>query len=277
MGFGERIAATFKDVYSTHLRSTTTRLGIHSKLHVLYWGIRHSKSDTPIRLKTHSGVIRSAIHDGSLLVYPEREVVQDVLETITPGDTFYDVGANVGRYSVPVGLFHDDVGVYAFEPVEQNIRLLRQNGKAHDVDINIIDGALSDKSGKSRLVLSDDPSRHRLATEDRNNDQQLENIQMYRGDELIDCGKIPAPDVVKIDVEGAEMRVIEGLAESLQECGCNTIYCELHPKLMEKHDDTVDMVSTKLNSMGYDVDTLNEREITIQNNNVSQHFIKAVR
>ena len=47
-----------------------------------------------------------------------------------------------------------------------------------------------------------------------------------RGDEVVDSGQIPAPNVIKIDTEGAEAKVLEGLRKTLAESSVRAIVFE---------------------------------------------------
>ena len=76
---------------------------------------------------------------------------------------------------------------------------------------------------------------------------------MISGDSLIDRDDLPSPDVVKIDVEGAELQVIQGLSSAL--ANARVVYCEVHPQHVDEED-----VFDALRSLGFTVERLGTRE-----------------
>jgi FkbM family methyltransferase len=86
--------------------------------------------------------------------------------------------------------------------------------------------ALSDTSGTIDSSVTEDLSPgHGTASISKDGDSQVHTV---RGDQLINEGEIPQPNVVKIDVEGAEWLVINGLKTALANEKCRVVYCEVH-------------------------------------------------
>ena len=57
-------------------------------------------------------------------------------------------------------------------------------------------------------------------------------VEIAQGDELVATEKLPTPRAVKIDVEGYEHAVIQGLRRTLSEPACEMICCEIHPSML---------------------------------------------
>ena len=57
-------------------------------------------------------------------------------------------------------------------------------------------------------------------------------MEIAQGDELVAAEKLPTPRAVKIDVEGYEHSVIQGLRHTLSEPACEMICCEIHPSML---------------------------------------------
>ena len=57
-------------------------------------------------------------------------------------------------------------------------------------------------------------------------------MEIAQGDELAAAEKLPTPRVVKIDVEGYEHAVIQGLRHTLSDPVCEMICCEIHPSML---------------------------------------------
>lgn len=137
-----------------------------------------------------------------------------------PGLTVYDVGANVGFYS----LIASRVGgaVVAFEPVPRNLNFLRRhlelNGAAN---ARVVAAAVGAANGTVHFDFGAHPSCGRVACSGN-----LE-VAMVSLDQLLAEGSVPEPDLIKIDVEGAEADVLAG-AERLLRRRHPTIFLATH-------------------------------------------------
>src|SRR5438132_3500601 len=168
--------------------------------------------------------------------------VRNVLKSIH-GDCFYDVGANVGFYSLL--LRHNFRQVYAVEPVPANIGWLKRSLSIRFVrNVRVVPIALSDKNGKatfyvnsdSRTVIDNLSARSLLDTfEFRSCDHAPDrtyagspiSVETMTFDSLL---SEPKADLVKVDVEGAEFLVLEGMRESLASRRVCNILVELHDR-----------------------------------------------
>jgi len=146
-----------------------------------------------------------------------------------PGDVVYDIGANVGLYARFLARFGAGQ-VMAFEPMSENIELLRANVALAGPDasrIRVLTLAVGDKDGNELLQVDDVMSA--TASLDRLNDGEAsfgrktyglpprtEAVRVAKLDTLIAEG-LPPPQVMKVDVEGAEGWVLEGAARTLAE------------------------------------------------------------
>jgi FkbM family methyltransferase len=132
-------------------------------------------------------------------------------DEITPGAVVYDVGANVGYYSLLAAVLSGVEGkVYAFEPLPRNIDYLRKHAAInHFINIEIIQAAVSDHSGEAFFDLGASTAMGHLAAAGEI------KVKMTSLDELLASGQILPPDFIKIDVEGAEYEVLKGAKELL--------------------------------------------------------------
>lgn len=185
----------------------------------------------------------------------EKNVISDILSQVSPDDTFYDIGANVGTHSCFAGQVADHV--VAFEPHPDTARRLRENLDRNGVSATTYELALGDHSGTTELVQPEDTTAE-LGTGEFSileTDQSVESwtVEIIPGDDLIARDDLPTPDVVKIDVEGAELRVIDGLSDGLS--GAKVVYCEVHPGQVDVRD-----VTERLQSLGFTVAKIGTRE-----------------
>src|SRR5882757_3800337 len=168
--------------------------------HLLYV----STADLPLD-HAHAGLIVR----GTL----EPPVQEALRRLLAPGDVFYDIGANVGFFTLLGARLVGPSGrVVAFEPVPwcahavgRNIAL---NGFAH---AQIRAEAVGAADGSARLLVVGEASWSHLESTGRHADVRDEiDVTMVSIDGLVASGAIPPPDVLKIDTEGAELQAIEG-------------------------------------------------------------------
>jgi len=137
------------------------------------------------------------------------------------GDVFYDIGANIGAYTIFAGHRLGDSGqVIAFEPHIPNANSLIQNVFANGLDrrVAIVTAALSREPGYGRfnyyaMQAGTSSSQYGHASlEGQPFEPQFAEIKHgCTVDALCDGGLIPPPDLVKIDVDGLELDVLEGM------------------------------------------------------------------
>jgi FkbM family methyltransferase len=188
----------------------------------------------------------------------ERIVFGGLKRLVRPGDVVYDVGANVGLYTRFLVAAFGASRVLAFEPMRSNIELLRKNiavDPATAACVTVFELALGDSDGQELLQVDDvmsasaslDRVREGRPAEGR---QQFglppatEQVVVRRLDTLINEAKLPPPDVIKVDIEGAEQLFLSGALDTL---------AKYRPRLiMEMHDPaTTRQVLKTLESQGY--------------------------
>ena len=143
------------------------------------------------------------------------------------GDVFYDIGANVGFFTVIAAKLVGDRGkVYAFEPGKNNAASVRHNAQLNNFNqIEVIEKAVSHTSGKGQLLLAQYSGGHALATADAPPDLAGEiTVDLVSIDDLIAQNQIAPPNFVKVDVEGAELDVLKGMTETIKNYQPTIIY-----------------------------------------------------
>lgn len=130
---------------------------------------------------------------------------------IRPGAVIYDVGANVGFYTLLAACLTGAHGrVVAFEPLPRNLRFLEQHLALNKVEnVEVIAAAVSDREGEGTFAELPDSSMGRLAAAGK------VRVKTIRLDDFLERGQFPLPDLIKIDVEGAEAEVLQGGAKLL--------------------------------------------------------------
>jgi FkbM family methyltransferase len=143
----------------------------------------------------------------------QSDVMVALQNLCSPGETMWDIGANYGYMSLWVNhCFGDSVSVVAFEPSPTVLPFLRANLLENEAEsIEVVDKACSDRAGSVEFFFSAENSWNATLVEEfaeQHGETQHTSVEATTIDELV--GEPPAPHVVKIDVEGAELMVIEG-------------------------------------------------------------------
>jgi FkbM family methyltransferase len=179
-------------------------------------------------------------------------LVQEAVRTmVKPRDVLYDIGANVGFFTVLAArLVGPAGGVVAFEPLPETAKAARRNadlnGFAH---VTVLALAVGRRAGAAKLELREESTWARLANESTTG--PTVDVEVVAIDDLVDAGRVRPPNFVKIDVEGAELDVIEGMRRTII-AHRPVILCEMHgtnaafASLMESLDYTVRSLETEL-------------------------------
>jgi FkbM family methyltransferase len=159
--------------------------------------------------------------------------LQDFLSsTVKEGSVFFDVGANVGFFSLLAARLIGPKGkVICFEPLPDNLLKLQENVTRNQLcNVQILPLALGAVNEEQVFQVSERPTWGKLkSVGSETPDKYLTDIKVIvrRLDDLLSEGVIEPPDFVKIDVEGAEVEVVEGAQETLLHYG-PTLMIELH-------------------------------------------------
>lgn len=138
---------------------------------------------------------------------------------VKPAHTVLDIGANIGCTSI---LFGDRVQrVISFEPSPSTFRLLQTNVQAAGLsNVTMHNVGLGRSAGRCELTFSSDNRSGGFVSNktQASAGHQVESIEIARGDDFLRQAGIGMVDFIKIDVEGFERDVIEGLRETLEAC-----------------------------------------------------------
>lgn len=143
----------------------------------------------------------------------EPEDMAFVLHMLRSGDVFYDVGANVGTYSLlAAGAGASEV--HGFEPSGATFSKYRRNIEVNDLNgtIRAHRIALGDCAGEVRFTSSLDTRNHIVAEGEEPAQQEV--VPQMRLDEFYQAGR---PSFVKMDVEGFEIAVLDGATNALRD------------------------------------------------------------
>jgi len=185
----------------------------------------------------------------------ESEVMLWMRQSLRPGSTALDIGANVGLHTVYMAKLVGDTGmVAAFEPSPANLRLLRYHVQVNNLaQAQVVQKAVTNQDSGTLpffLLNGGDHSSNSL-TFGRENvpnlDQALHQARRATEVEVVSVDRFcadanAAPDLIKIDVEGAEFQVLQGAVRTLDSARPKIILA-IHPWWLPPGQTTGDIVA----------------------------------
>lgn len=160
----------------------------------------------------------------------ERDTQQCLLSILEPGMTFYDLGANVGFYSVLAASVVGSQGrVVAFEPLPRNLGFLQRHVAINGLSqVTVVPSAVAARRGTARFTVHERGEMGQLAATGGM------EVAVTTLDDFVFSGAERPPDVIKVDVEGAECAVLEGARRTLREVRPRLFIAQHHPEIRER-------------------------------------------
>jgi FkbM family methyltransferase len=200
----------------------------------------------------------------------ERDVRNWLERRIKDGHfVLWDVGANVGSVSLPLLRNCPNLIAYCFEPSPVNVLRLETNVSLNpqlQERVTVVAQALSNRSGEAEFFVSAEPHNSGVGSL-RNMPNTVDtavNVKVSAGDNLIESGEIPAPDFIKIDVEGFEYEVLQGLERYLRKAKNVALVFEHAPQRLRVRQCSENAVFDLLHHLGYSTHLLYEHSPRIQ-------------
>ncbi|MBK8019883.1 MAG: FkbM family methyltransferase [Chloroflexi bacterium] len=195
----------------------------------------------------------------------ELPVQQALAKYLKPGDVFYDVGANVGFFTmIGARLVGESGHAYAFEPVPENVAVIRHNAHLNRFNqVQVIQKAIGATSGKAELLLTKHPGGATLVSDHRPPDATVSvSAELASLDDLFINKVTTPPSVIKVDVEGAEKDVITGMARLLRAIRPIVLF-EIDDENPAPFEAKAEECSNLMRAAGYDVTRLEDSYTTL--------------
>ena len=192
--------------------------------------------------------------DDYLLGTYETDTVDEAKVRIRPTDVVFDLGANAGYLTMVFAACGSHV--FAFEPMKQNIERWRRHISVNGVrNASLLPLAVCDSDRTVFFAEGHSVFSNRYERTPKNDDGQ--RVEGRSIDSLVADGTVPPPQVIKIDVEGAEFDVI---------CGARTTISKYHPLIfLATHDchkpGIRDECLAQLEEIGYSCTQTSEEKI----------------
>lgn len=178
-----------------------------------------------------------------------------MLASIKPGVVVWDIGANVGLYSKAFAQRAGSGGhVYAFEPSPTNLERLRRE-IASLPNVTVIATALGRDSGTASFEQGGDELGATSRVVESTRARATVTVPIAKADDLVAHGAVVVPAVVKIDTEGFELDVLEGMQATLRSPALRTLCIEVHFALLAERGmaDAPSRIERMLRDAGFDV------------------------
>ena len=180
-------------------------------------------------------------HMTSLLVRQSAKGVQ----------TFVDVGAHYGFFDVLVGQTNPDCKVLAFEPIAENVAILQRNLHLNSVAADVHQAAVSNVTGREQFQVSEASDNSGFQANPAAGILRTIQTDVVRLDQFIDS-ILDGPVLVKIDTEGNEISVLEGMQAVIEERDDVRLMIEFNPRCLEANGATPTALLNLLDELGFD-------------------------
>lgn len=166
-------------------------------------------------------------------------------------EVFYDIGAHGGVYSVTLLRRFPDLVLHSFEPQPEdllaNLTLNSLKSKVHAVAVGATAGIVK--------MTTDARSSNHVS------DKGSKSVRMVRLDDYAREMDLPAPNWIKIDIEGLELPALKG-AENLLRESQPTVICEIN-HLYGRYGTSIPNFLSYMYSLGYDLNCLRDGELEL--------------
>jgi FkbM family methyltransferase len=230
------------------------RGGIAVLVHIFSWAIRGLPSDARIQIRNKAALVRKIDYPRTPIyiavdswienelrsheVKKEPGTVEWIESWLKAGDVFYDIGANVGSYSL-ISFAHlkGQTKIYSFEPGFLSFSQLCKNIKLNGASqcISPFQVALSDETSLIDLHyqnLETGGALHALGNPIDTKGERFDPVfslptLSYRLDDFVAQFGLPKPNHIKMDVDGLEFNILQGGDKTLSHTGLQSILLEI--------------------------------------------------
>jgi FkbM family methyltransferase len=199
----------------------------------------------------------------------EPQVTALVRRILRAGMSFVDVGANWGYFTLLAASLVGPGGrVLGLEPDPRLFKILQENIRRSELDqVTVLPTAAADKAGTLTLAGYDEMEENfglsRITANPR--DAQLTfQVSADTLDHLFDEHGMTEIDLLKMDIEGAEVFAFAGLIDSLATRRVKRVLLELHPQQLAEHGSHASVIINRLQEAGYKAWTIDHSPTAIR-------------
>jgi FkbM family methyltransferase len=159
----------------------------------------------------------------------EPDMVEWLKTSLKPGDVLWDIGANVGAYSILAAKLCPGASVFSFEPFIPNFAHLWENIVLNEVSTQVtpVCAGLSDKTAPTALSIKDPRAGSAGHQVGQTIGKLSQGVIAARGDDLRAQLGLASPTLLKLDIDGLETAAVEGLGETLRTACLREVMIEI--------------------------------------------------
>jgi FkbM family methyltransferase len=190
----------------------------------------------------------ASIHNGGGAWEPHVMTTCDRL--LRPGDVYYDIGSNTGLFAIDAAKSVPGLKIFAFEPQPTLAKHIRRSIEANGLsNIQLLEMLLGQEDGEKKFYLTSHSIHASLVPREKNFRELV--LPMHTIDGLIASGRIEPPDIIKLDVEGAERLVLEGGRRTFKTLAPSVVF-EADENMSRMNVTTQDLFDTLAAAAAYD-------------------------
>ena len=209
-----------------------------------------------VALRTSEGILLltrlSSQMDTSFIEEGGHNLIREEIHKLRPGDTFLDIGANIGYFSLLAAKQMGGDGLaIAVEPSPREYDILLKNIKLNNFEKNIvsINCAASNQARICNFNIENHTGTNKITSSTANQSTGIMTISLPLSHVIPDS--VRSISLAKIDVEGYEVFALQGLLPLLRSVKISRMVIEFSPLLLEEHKQSVDDIYGLLKSHNY--------------------------
>ena len=141
-----------------------------------------------------------------------------IFRLVEDNNTVFDIGGNIGWYSIGLSKVKNNLDIYTFEPIPKTYECLIANVKLNGSDVNIYNLGLSDKKQELTFYFHKEGSVNASSALMNENRENIEILcQVDTLDNFFQMKKLKKIDFIKCDIEGAELLAFKGGLETIKQ------------------------------------------------------------
>ena len=186
----------------------------------------------------------------------DERIIQVIKLALANGGMYLDIGANFGYYAVLAAKM-PGVSVLAVEPSPREFTRLQENTQLNNLkNIRSLEVAVGDFSGKRMLHLSDlwntsmNSFNPAFKGGNASGNHQSVEVKCHRVDDIVTTDEYKDLKLIKIDVEGSEYEVLQGMSNLLRHFN-GILICEITPGVSEDDPNHINEIYSILKAQGF--------------------------
>ena len=221
---------------------------------IQHYRYRTSPSEKRIQLRDGKQLILSNHRLDPLVLF---QVFCERVYTTDWNDVIVDVGANIGLFSL-YAAFNSAQKVHAFEPNREAYNVMLENIRRNNLQTIIIphNYAVTSRSSEVVSIPKAASPQNRISYKNVGRDQdEYELVNTISLDDIVSRENMSRVDLLKMDCEGSEYEILEGMSEST--------FSKINRIIVEYHDGKVGELTEKLKQHGFKLEKQSQESVTM--------------